>query len=115
MIFEKLSIPINAPIMKIIISERWNSWSAVSMYLYCPSNISINDPDIPGKIIAHIAIKPEKNIISREWFAEIGFKLTKMYVRINPKTTNKNSLILILFNFLNRITAEAIISPKNSE
>ena len=44
------------------------------------SNVLVkeNDPEIPGKIIAQIAINPEMNMTGREWFAAIGFKLTKI-------------------------------------
>ena len=40
----------------------FNSLIAFNMNSYLESNNNINDPLIPGRIIAQIAIDPEKNI-----------------------------------------------------
>ena len=85
------------------------------MYSYCPKSNNKNDPETPGKIIAQIAIIPEKNRTIKEWFAAIGFKLTNMYVKTAPIMANRIFFKLISFNFLNRITAEAMIKPKKNE
>ncbi len=42
------------------------------------TEIKQKSPEIPGSIIAHIAIIPEKNIIKREWLVAIGFNPTKI-------------------------------------
>ena len=83
--------------------------------MYWPNSNSKNDPEIPGKIIAQMAIIPEMNITSREWFAAIGFRLTNMNVKTAPITANIMFLMLISLSFLNNITAEAIIRPKKNE
>ena len=85
------------------------------MYLYCPSNSNKNEPEMPGKIIAQMAIMPETNKIGNEWLAAIGFKLTKMNVKIAPIIAKTIFFKLISLSFLNRITAEAIIKPKKNE
>ena len=75
---ENPKIPITAPIPKTKISTRFLEFKAFSMYWYCPSSNNKKDPEIPGKIIAHIAISPEMNITIKLWLAAIGFNPTNI-------------------------------------
>ena len=62
---------------KVIISEKFKLCKAFNIYSYWPKSNNIKDPEIPGKIIAQIAIIPDINNTGSEWLAAIGFKLTK--------------------------------------
>ena len=84
------------------------------MYWYCPRSNSKNDPEIPGRIIAHIAIIPEKNITIKLWFAAIGFKPTKMYDNTIPITVVIISLKFNQSSLVYRIYADARINPKKN-
>ena len=77
-------MPIAAPKQKTKISIRFLEFKAFSMYWYCPRSNNKKEPEIPGNIIAHIAIRPDMNITIKLWFAAIGFKPTKMYERMIP-------------------------------
>ena len=84
---------------------------------YVPNKINIQAPDIPGRIIALIAIKHEKNKYSP--FSESDFKLGLNWLIMNennnPKTKYSNKLTLGFLTFLYiNITLDNIIPEKNA-
>ena len=62
---ENPKIPIAAPIQNTIISIRFLEFKAFNIYWYCPRSNNKKDPEIPGRIIAHIVISPERNMTIR--------------------------------------------------
>ena len=100
---ENPKIPMNAPAIKTMISVKFNEFNESSIYAYCPKSNNKNDPEIPGNIIAQIAIIPEKNNTIRLWLAAIGFNPTNIYDKIIPIIVNMISFILISSNLVYNI------------
>lgn len=59
---EKLVIPMHAPAPNTSITFISNVFTASMIKKYFPSNTNIKLPDIPGRIMAQIAIAPHKKI-----------------------------------------------------
>ncbi len=93
-------------------------WVRFVMYpskmLYCHKISKIYDPEIPGKIIAMIAMAPEMNIVIFAVPMAIGCKFDRTYPVSNPKISSKmikkfRCLIYFLIKY-----AEARISQKKN-
>ena len=55
-------IPATAPTKNVIKTGMLNSLTAVMINSYFPNNNRIKAPDIPGRIMAQMAIAPERMI-----------------------------------------------------
>ena len=60
-VLEKLSSPTTAPLITTSNTSNFNEVTALMTYSYFPKIKRINDPDIPGRIMAQIANAPDKN------------------------------------------------------
>ena len=96
-------------------SAKFRAFKVLSMYWYCPRSSRRNEPEIPGRIIAQMAINPDMNITGSEWLAAIGFKPTNMYERTIPIAVTINILMLISSSCVYRIYDDARISPRKNE
>src|SRR5690554_2035269 len=68
----KLRRPSTQPAANVKIIERLNSLSAVMISSYFPRRTKIKEPDIPGKIIAQMAIIPDIKTNQREEDVSVG-------------------------------------------
>ena len=62
---ENVVIPIAAPAINTNITGTLNVLTASMIYKYFPSNTKIKLPEIPGKIMAQMAIAPQRKIKSK--------------------------------------------------
>ena len=72
-------------------------------------------PEIPGRIIAQIAIRPDKNMENKESDSGIGFIRVIIIPKNNPTKKNEKSNKFLAFKFLNIKKAEKNINPKKRE
>jgi len=84
---------------------------------YCPSKTSIKAPEIPGNIMAQMAINPEKNNTMYECDNVMGLECVSQIAKIAPtkKQTKELNAYPRTFNkSFDKIYKEATIRPKKN-
>src|SRR5690606_27637287 len=114
-ICEKLSNPTPQPAANVTITMILKSLSAPVTYSYFFRSSKIKLPDIPGKIIAQIAIIPLKKINQSEVGVSDGVAMVIKYATAIPTNSIKIFIILIYVILLKTATAEATIRPKKND
>lgn len=76
-----------------------NSLTAVMMYSYFPKSNRMKAPDIPGRIMAQMAIAPERRINHQSFGVLVGERTVIVYAMMAP-TINEVMVSISHFLFL---------------
>ena len=102
------------PARKIVSTFISKEFNELNINSYLERKTSIKDPLIPGRIIADIAIAPEKNITILVFGVYEGATKEMYPDKNNPKENNKYDTAVNLLILLKIINAEQIINPKKN-
>ena len=85
MVFENPRSPMTQPEPKIIMTTKLNSFMDSRIKVYLPNSNRIKLPDIPGSIMAQIAIAPDKKMNHRVSGVETGLRLVIIRAKYNTR------------------------------
>ena len=113
---ENSTIPITAHAAKIQIVTMSKFLIASIIVSYIHSNTSMKLPEIPGKIIAQIAIEPQMNTHHHDEVIESGVFVGAVMKKAKIQNIIKHRIVFqFRLTCLQRNTAEIKINPKKKD
>lgn len=114
-------MPVSAPNPKMammgklpLMSPLVNPDMTLMMYSYFPRISKMKLPDMPGSIMAHIAMAPLRKMNQRSSGVSVGESVHTTTPRKMPKTTISNESGVHLFISLRMKMEDATIRPKKN-
>ena len=108
-------IPITAPAANVAITGMFRVVNELSMNSYLPISSNMKLPDIPGSIIAQIAMAPEMKINHKSLGVCAGESRQIAAPIAVPISIGRMFEILLSLISFNKMNADAIISPKKND